>query len=486
MQYLVKSGDSPATIARRFGVSRQALINANPHKPRTIVAGQHTWQGIRSGETVRVPVGVGDGFLGVTPAAPGGSHPQIKRYAGSPPDQVALWQTLIGIAPDGVFGAGTETATKAWQGAHGLSADGIVGPASWAKALGGGGGGGAAPAPTVTFAAPAASSSVGLAATAAAAAAALTMDAGYCTSVAKSGTAVNTAVHNFKAAWNSANPGQKVPIGTGKYEPVVAAALSSALGGIPVPPGCGGAAAPAIAPQMPSIPSAIPTSLPTAAGVPTALQALASIDPCYSGNAAMVCAAQAALGLAPDGKYGPGTAAALRRFVPNAPGGCVGPPLWWGKTSDNKCGGAMPAMPALPAIPAALPGLPAALPGLPTVLPTTNVTPSPGWQATAPTTTPAAAAYIPPTPDVTSSGATPSASAAGGGTTTPGGPAQPVVVAPADKGLSTGTMVAGGLGLAALVGIVAVAASGKKSSTTRTTTTRPARRKPSKPAHKRK
>lgn len=484
MQYSVKSGDSPATIARRFGVSRQALINANPHKPRTVVAGQHTWQGLRHGETVNVPTGgtVGDGFLGVTPAAPGGSHPQVKRYAGSPPDQVALVQSRLGLTTDGVFGAGTESAVKAFQASNGLAADGIVGPGTWAKLLGGA----AAPTAAVpTFAAPAAAaSSVGVAGAAAAAVAALTMDPGYCTSVAKSGTAVNTAVHNFKAAWNAANPGQSVPIGTGKYEPVVAAALSSALGGIPVPPGCGGAAAPAITPialpsiALPQIPSVTPVSLPTAGSVPTAVQALASIDPCYSGNAAMVCAAQAALGLSPDGKYGPGTAAALRRFVPNAPAGCSGPPLWWGKTTDNKCGGALPSLPSapipLPTIP--LPSIPTSLPlPLPSIPTTASSTP---WSdvptATAPIPVPSPAA-----PQQT-------ASAPSAAPSTPGGPAQPVVVAPADKGISTGAMVAGGLGIAALVGVVAVAAGGKKTTTTRTTTTRPARRRPSKPAHHKK
>jgi putative peptidoglycan binding protein len=35
---------------------------------------------------------------------------------------------------DGVFGSVTKTATKSWQGAHGLSKDGIVGPVTWGAA----------------------------------------------------------------------------------------------------------------------------------------------------------------------------------------------------------------------------------------------------------------------------------------------------------------------------------------------------------------
>lgn len=41
---------------------------------------------------------------------------------------VALWQRVIGVTPDGIFGAETESATKAWQAQRGLQPDGIVGP----------------------------------------------------------------------------------------------------------------------------------------------------------------------------------------------------------------------------------------------------------------------------------------------------------------------------------------------------------------------
>lgn len=527
MSYKVQQGDSPARIARRFGIPMTTLIGANPHKPTTVVANQRTWRSLRAGEAVNVPgVGVGDGNLGYTPGSITGPHSTIRRGSkgndvatwqsflgvtadgvfgaqteaatrsfqtsrgltadgvvgpntwaaaqgavttqtqaaqamytptsrsmapssptaphslikrGSSGPDVALWQTIIGVTADGVFGSGTESATIAWQKAHGLYADGIVGTNTWAAALGG-----AAP----VAAAPVSTSS-SVTSSASTALAALRADANYCASVKKSGTPVNSGVHNFKAAWNTAHPNNKVPINTGNYEPVVASALSSALGGAQVPPGCGAAAVTTPAPSA-QVPSVTPVSFPTSSGsVPVAIQALSSVDPCYSGNAAMVCAAQSALGLPADGKYGAGTANALRRFFPNAPAPCSPAPLWWGHAGDNKCGGGGGVAPTLP------PSVVAPAPA-----PATTTT-SPGWQTPAPT--------MPPTPTYIPPGVVPPpgipVTATSTTTITPGGPAQPAVVAPSasePKKISTGALVAGGLGIAALVGVVAVAASSKK------------------------
>lgn len=75
-----------------------------------------------------------------TPRNHGGTplerRPTLRR--GDRGEYVAEWQRRIGTLPaDGIFGAGTEGATKRWQTQQGLDADGIVGAKSWAAAIGG-------------------------------------------------------------------------------------------------------------------------------------------------------------------------------------------------------------------------------------------------------------------------------------------------------------------------------------------------------------
>lgn len=52
---------------------------------------------------------------------------------GSRGTAVKVWQCIVGVNPDGRFGNGTLTATKAWQKRNGLTVDGIVGEKSWNK-----------------------------------------------------------------------------------------------------------------------------------------------------------------------------------------------------------------------------------------------------------------------------------------------------------------------------------------------------------------
>jgi putative chitinase len=52
---------------------------------------------------------------------------------GSTGDDVVKLQQKLGVDPIGKFGPKTEAAVKAWQSANGLTADGIVGPGTWAK-----------------------------------------------------------------------------------------------------------------------------------------------------------------------------------------------------------------------------------------------------------------------------------------------------------------------------------------------------------------
>jgi putative chitinase len=52
---------------------------------------------------------------------------------GSNSDDVKKLQEKLGLAADGIFGAGTEAKVKEWQAANGLTADGIVGDGTWGK-----------------------------------------------------------------------------------------------------------------------------------------------------------------------------------------------------------------------------------------------------------------------------------------------------------------------------------------------------------------
>ncbi len=60
--------------------------------------------------------------------------PRPVLRLGSQGQAVRDWQTVIGVAVDGIFGPATEVATKSWQAAKGLDADGVVGPHTWAAA----------------------------------------------------------------------------------------------------------------------------------------------------------------------------------------------------------------------------------------------------------------------------------------------------------------------------------------------------------------
>ena len=60
-------------------------------------------------------------------------YPTIKKGSRGP--TVAKWQRMIGVDADGNFGSMTDAVTRQWQKDHGLAGDGVVGVATWAKAL---------------------------------------------------------------------------------------------------------------------------------------------------------------------------------------------------------------------------------------------------------------------------------------------------------------------------------------------------------------
>jgi putative chitinase len=55
---------------------------------------------------------------------------------GSVGEEVKKLQIKLGVDPIGKFGPKTESAVKSWQSSNGLTADGIVGPQTWAKIMG--------------------------------------------------------------------------------------------------------------------------------------------------------------------------------------------------------------------------------------------------------------------------------------------------------------------------------------------------------------
>ena len=63
------------------------------------------------------------------PAVDAQNRPTIRR--GMAVDAVTTLQQMMKLPVDGQFGAATEAAVRAWQSAHALVPDGIVGPATW-------------------------------------------------------------------------------------------------------------------------------------------------------------------------------------------------------------------------------------------------------------------------------------------------------------------------------------------------------------------
>ena len=436
MLYQVQYNDSPAKIARKFGVSMAALTGANPAKPTTVVAGVPTWSSITVGETVNVPLG---GIVGQpVPAESKIAAIESLMFVGGPCIETNLAvvcgvQTILGVSADGKWGSGTSTAARqfvpnappgcsprpAWWAPRGQSnCTGDMPIPTYAAPT-------PAPAPVPAlpgevFPDPCLESNV-LLVCEAQAELGVTVDGKYGPGTAAAARAKNP---NVPPAC-SPRPAWWAPPGVSNC---VAAPPPAAVPA-PVP-------APVLpAPVVPApVPAPVPARLPppTPIAVPAAVQALLTFAPCIEANALAVCAAQKALGVTVDGKYGNNTATAARNLLPNAPAGCSPRPGWWAPPGQSNC------------VPRAAAPTPAA--------------PAPAAPAPA---APAPAAPAPAAP-------APAAPA-------PGVPAPIEIITPPEKkkGLSTGAIIAGGLGAAALVGITAIAITQKKKPTTK-------RRRPSK------
>jgi hypothetical protein len=315
--YVVRAGDSPALIAAlHAGCPKCAvdLVRANPHKPSvTMPNGFSTFRDLRAGEVLNLPdkwfngqlEGLPPTYFAALPYADGvtrgsigalGDYPELDAATSKVGALAAMndldFNAAVGDAGAAIdasvmeaYGSSNAAAAKlardvqdgthwAWQRNGDLTTAIQAGdPATISSvrldiqnalstALGnarlalGAYFGPSAPTvsvPVVTRP----TYPAGVVGAAQAAAAAIAADASYCSSVARAGSAVNAAVHAFKAAWNAAYPESAVPIGTGTYEAATAGALAQVLGSSP--PACGAA------PPAPLPPPARTTVAPIAA-----------------------------------------------------------------------------------------------------------------------------------------------------------------------------------------------------------------------------
>lgn len=74
-----------------------------------------------------------DGIAGPDTFTALGLHELVLLRRGTRGEAVKKLQEGLGIGADGIFGAGTEAAVKAFQTEHGLEADGLAGPETLAK-----------------------------------------------------------------------------------------------------------------------------------------------------------------------------------------------------------------------------------------------------------------------------------------------------------------------------------------------------------------
>lgn len=161
--YLVEPGDSMSKIASKLtGSSSRVgeLIKANPQvkDPNKIFANQRlnlpaSWQTKPAVATQAPPLTTSASpnastaplptfTAPVVPAVVASSMPTLSEQAKSSGASVLAWQNILirdgnakpGTA-DGFYGPNTTARTKAWQAAHGLPPDGVVGPKTWAVAL---------------------------------------------------------------------------------------------------------------------------------------------------------------------------------------------------------------------------------------------------------------------------------------------------------------------------------------------------------------
>ena len=122
LQYLLRARGLSVSVDGAFGRQTDAAVRAF-QRSRGLVAdgvvGPRTWN--------RLLVTVRLGSRGAAVRAVQDEF-QFRNLSGDP---------TLGVQVDGVFGAQTDRAVRAFQRAVGLTADGIVGPMTWNQLIGG-------------------------------------------------------------------------------------------------------------------------------------------------------------------------------------------------------------------------------------------------------------------------------------------------------------------------------------------------------------
>jgi hypothetical protein len=477
--YKIQPGDSPALIARAFGVPFDKLIAANPHKPTTVVAGRRTWSGVIPGEKVRVPVGVGDAVADAINALVAAGGPCLQANV----SLVCNAQRALGVTVDGKWGSGSSTAARARVSSAPAACS--PRPAWWAPV-------GQSNCPTAA-AAPAPAPSVSVATVPPAVQALVGIDlcnpanvAIVCAAQKALGVTVDGKYGSDTAnAAYRRNP--NVPKACSPRPLWWAPAGKSNCGGVTTATST--PAAPP--PPPPSGPIPATTVAPSTSSAPAAVQALLTINPCAQSSAPAVAAAQRALGVMIDGKYGNDTATAARRVLPSAPAGCSPRPTWWAPAGQTNVVPTTKTQSANQAAAAAQTATQAAqeAQSKAAAAPGDTQAAAAAQAATQAAQTAQTAAQAAQTASSTDAAAAAAQTAAAAAQTAQNA-AQGGLVAPEQKKLSTGAIVVGAVGAAALVGLVAFAVSGKKKGGTRShghSSRRPTHHpKKRKPAHKKK
>jgi hypothetical protein len=316
MIYRMVYGDTPAIIAKKFGVSLPALFSANPQKSIVTWWGSHTWDSV-PGEAVNVPTAAPAPAPTVAAVTAGASLAAVNPCDQSNASLVCEFQRSIGHVADGKYGTETSHALASlvtnapapchprppWWARHGRT---NCGPVITTSPI------------VIRGTPPIFAGTVG--------------DAAHDAAVSLAATNPCSADNVSFVCLFQAAVGLKQD---GKYGHDTAAALKAKVGDA-APAPCQHPAwwVPHGQSNCTPTPSVAPTSIvsqaPQAVVASPAAQALAASNPCDQASVSLVSAFQQSAGLKVDGKYGTDTSHALAALVPNAPAPCHPRPAWWG------------------------------------------------------------------------------------------------------------------------------------------------------------